>query len=255
MTIYSPIIVTDKIRANFRPARLYIKEINGVFYFGKTTKINIIDYVGSGTIWKKRVRKYGKESVITHWVSDYYNTPEEIQDIALHFSEENSIVESDKWANLVPENGIGGGAHPKSSYERMSKTKKGKTLEEIVGNEMARKIKENLSSRIVTVETRSAMSKAKKGKFIGIAHNQFKGFYITPWGEFTSAAAAVATFPGNPINEGTVRAWCINNNHNPITNHTISRNIYFSKEQKGLTFNQLGFGFREQMRMQINSYI
>lgn len=108
MCIYHPKVLTERIIKNFRPTRLYIKELFGVFYFGKTTKNNPYSYNGSGVIWSKRIKKYGKENIKTLWVSDWYKDPHEIQEIALHFSKENQIVESEKWANLKPENGLDG---------------------------------------------------------------------------------------------------------------------------------------------------
>jgi hypothetical protein len=56
------------------------------------------------------MKKYGKKNVKTHWVSDWYTDPYEIQKIALHFSYENEIDKSEKWANLKPENGLDGGS-------------------------------------------------------------------------------------------------------------------------------------------------
>ena len=97
--IYSPIT----------PTYLYIKQhsVTGLKYFGKTTQ-NPYKYPGSGTYWTHHIKKYGKEFIKTIWVSDlYYDTS--ISEIALHFSIENNIVESDDWANLKLENGLDGG--------------------------------------------------------------------------------------------------------------------------------------------------
>ena len=98
--IYSPIT----------PTYLYIKQhsVTGLKYFGKTTKLNPYKYPGSGTYWTKHFKKHGKKYIKTIWVSDlYYDTS--IVEIALHFSIENNIVESDDWANLKLENGLDGG--------------------------------------------------------------------------------------------------------------------------------------------------
>jgi hypothetical protein len=99
-SIYTPIT----------PTYLYIKQhsVTGLKYFGKTILTNPYKYNGSGTYWKKHIKKHGKKYIKTLWVSDlYYDTS--IKEIALHFSEENNIVESEDWANLMPENGISGG--------------------------------------------------------------------------------------------------------------------------------------------------
>lgn len=94
--------------AEFEPTRLYIKELAGVKYFGKTTKLNVHSYPGSGVIWKKRIKKYGKKNIKTLWVSDWYYDPVSLSEFALRFSEDNQIVESKEWANYIPENGLDG---------------------------------------------------------------------------------------------------------------------------------------------------
>jgi hypothetical protein len=111
MNIYIPIT----------PTHLYIKQhaITKLKYFGKTTRLDPLIYLGSGTHWKRHVNKHGKEFVKTLWLSDlYYDTS--ISEHALHFSSENNIVESDDWANLKSENGLDGGAHlpPQPIVER-----------------------------------------------------------------------------------------------------------------------------------------
>lgn len=109
MSIYQPIEITDKIRQEFRPTRLYIKKLDEILYFGKTIVEDVTKYHGSGIAWSRLVAKRGSDQVLTLWISDYYYDPEEIQQVALNFSEENQIVESARWANLKPENGIDGG--------------------------------------------------------------------------------------------------------------------------------------------------
>lgn len=92
----------------FQPTRLYIKELAGVKYFGKTTMPDAHSYTGSGVIWKKRIKKYGKENIKTLWVSDWFHDATSLTEFALKFSEDNQIVESKEWANYIPENGLDG---------------------------------------------------------------------------------------------------------------------------------------------------
>jgi hypothetical protein len=121
-SIYTPI----------KPTYLYIKQhsVTGLKYFGKTTQ-NPYQYLGSGSYWKKHIKKHGKEFVKTIWVSDLY-TDTSIVEIALHFSNENNIVESNDWANFILENGLDGGdtfsgkTHTKESKAKMSAGNKGK---------------------------------------------------------------------------------------------------------------------------------
>lgn len=109
MCIYDIQVLSERTIQNFKPTRLAIKRLAGQLYFCKSTKKDFITYVGSGVRWLKRIKKYGRKNVETLWVSDWYSCPHELQEIALHFSKENQIVESDKWANLKPENGLDGG--------------------------------------------------------------------------------------------------------------------------------------------------
>lgn len=110
MDIYKPRIITEEIISKFRPTRLAIKELAGQKYFCKSILEDIESYPGSGVRWKKRIKKYGKENIKTLWVSDWYYTPQEIQEAALQFSKENQIVKSELWANIKPENGLDGGS-------------------------------------------------------------------------------------------------------------------------------------------------
>ena len=105
------------------PTYLYIKQhsVTGLKYFGKTTKEDPIKYLGSGKYWTTHINKHGKEFVETIWLSDlYYDTS--IVEYALHFSQENKIVESDNWANLKSENGLDGGKfiHSVETKSKMS---------------------------------------------------------------------------------------------------------------------------------------
>lgn len=109
MTIYSPIPVTEQIRSKFKPTRLYVKELLGIKYFGKSVKENVISYRGSGKVWRDRIKKYGPTSVNTIWVSEWFIDPDQLQEFALLFSELHQIVESAAWANRRPENGLDGG--------------------------------------------------------------------------------------------------------------------------------------------------
>jgi hypothetical protein len=101
----------------FIPTRLYIKECNGLKYFGKCTGDDIERYNGSGKRWSNHYKKYGKPKTL--WVSDWYYEPTRLTRFALLFSHLNKIVESPEWANLRPENGLDGGAIVGESKQSM----------------------------------------------------------------------------------------------------------------------------------------
>ena len=139
MSIYSPIQINENILNNFKPTRLYVKELNGLKYFGKTVQQDIHKYAGSGTRWVNQVNKYGKSNIKTIWISEWFYCPHLLQEFALLFSELNNIVESDKWANLAAENGLSGGHYNLSAkseaerfeiYKKVSQTLQNKTPEE-----------------------------------------------------------------------------------------------------------------------------
>lgn len=110
MNIYSPITITENCIKNFVPTRLYIKKhsITGLRYLGKSSKEDLSRYLGSGKRWSNHIKFHDKEYVTTEWVSDWFNDPYSLQDLALFISECFDIVNSDKWANLKPEYGIEG---------------------------------------------------------------------------------------------------------------------------------------------------
>lgn len=94
---------------NFRPTFLYIKQhsITGKLYFGKTCK-DPETYLGSGLYWKDHIARHGQKYVTTLWYCLFYDK-DDLNKFALKFSKDNNIVESQSWANLMDEDGIGGG--------------------------------------------------------------------------------------------------------------------------------------------------
>jgi hypothetical protein len=91
------------------PTRLYVKkhEVNGLLYFGKTTK-DPLKYKGSGKHWVRNYKKHGIESIKTIWVSEEFTDSDLLEEFSLFFSDFFDIVASSKWANLIPENGTWG---------------------------------------------------------------------------------------------------------------------------------------------------
>jgi len=160
-SIYTPI----------KPTYLYIKQhsVTGLKYFGKTTR-NPNKYYGSGKYWLKHIKKHGKEFVKTIWVSDLY-TDTSIVEIALHFSYENNIVESDNWANLTIENGLDGGSmflnktHSEETKLKLSSIMKGKNKGNIPWNKgICYNKKENNKSKPCSEETKLKLSLVMKNK-------------------------------------------------------------------------------------------
>lgn len=91
---------------------LYIATHNktGKKYFGKTSKYFTKEdlqknYHGSGSYWISHLNKHGND--VTMCLYGIYDKSE-VENVALKFSIENNIVESNEWANLKPENGLDG---------------------------------------------------------------------------------------------------------------------------------------------------
>jgi hypothetical protein len=93
-----------------KPTFLYIKQhtTTGLKYFGKTSERNPYTYLGSGKYWKRHIKKYGPENVVTLW-TQLFTDEQKLIEYAKEFSKKNNIVDSDEWANLKEENGLDGG--------------------------------------------------------------------------------------------------------------------------------------------------
>jgi hypothetical protein len=145
---------------------LYVKQHNttGLKYFGKTIR-DPLKYKGSGDYWKRHLQKYGNNvSTINVW---QFNDQAACRQFAVDFSKDNDIVKSEKWANLIEEDGINfppnSKGKPKSQEHKIKiglankgnkrldltlynqQNKKGKSLEELYGNERASQIREKRS--------------------------------------------------------------------------------------------------------------
>ena len=86
---------------------LYVKIQNktGKKYFGKTTR-NPFKYKGSGIHWKRHIAVHGND--VTTLIIGSYESEDECKSVALKFSEDNNIVDSADWLNLINENGLDG---------------------------------------------------------------------------------------------------------------------------------------------------
>jgi hypothetical protein len=117
-------------------------------YFGKTIKKDVLNYKGSGIYWKQHLKEHGN-NVDTIWISKPFLNKNDLEEFATFFSEEFDIVNSEKWANLVPENGIMGG-----------NIRTGAILSEDSKN----KIRNSRIGKKASDATRKKMSDSRKGK-------------------------------------------------------------------------------------------
>jgi hypothetical protein len=82
--------------------------VTGLKYLCYTTceGDDYLNYKGSGTNWKKHLKKYG-DNIKTELIFESHDY-EEFKKIAIKRSTEFNVVDSDKWANIRPETGTGG---------------------------------------------------------------------------------------------------------------------------------------------------
>lgn len=240
MNIYQPVLITDTIVSNFLPTRLCIKKIADVYYFCKSARQDIIKYKGSGVKWKNVVKKHNNEKIQTIWVSDWYHSAQEIHDAALHFSIENDIVNSDKWANLVTEWGIdfhtrAGMKDSKETRLKKSIARKGnknpmynlrKELSPHYGKSHSESTKQKQSKSIQKYNDnrtqeqiqshRDNVSKALKGNLKLIAsstgdrNSSFKGYYISPDNIRFDSSRKAAVYAGG-VDKKTLIDWARKN--------------------------------------------
>lgn len=167
---------------DFEPTFLYIKQhaITGKCYFGKTTKKDPTKYLGSGTYWTPHVKKHGKEHVETLWFK-LFTDQAECTRVALLFSEQQDIVKSDLWLNLIPEDGLSGFPNGERSPEiraKISDKNKNRFCSEETRAKISNArtgIKKSVETRAKmskpkSVETRTKMSAAQKGRIISAEH-------------------------------------------------------------------------------------
>lgn len=86
---------------------LYVKKHNktGLCYLGKTTSKDPHKYQGSGKYWKLHLQKHGYDCTTEILLAT--ENKEEIKEAGLYYSDLWSVVDSDEWANLKPEEGDG----------------------------------------------------------------------------------------------------------------------------------------------------
>lgn len=86
---------------------IYVKthRVTGLKYLGKTQQ-DPYKYKGSGVYWTNHCKKHGYDEVDTEVLCEC-ETPEEVKERGLYYSELWNVVESDEWANLTEETGAG----------------------------------------------------------------------------------------------------------------------------------------------------
>ena len=86
---------------------LYVKthNVTGLKYLGKTVSADPHSYPGSGTRWKRHIKKHGND--VTTEILLASSDKEELKETGLFFSKLWNIVNDKNWANIIPESGDG----------------------------------------------------------------------------------------------------------------------------------------------------
>jgi hypothetical protein len=147
----------------FKTTALYVKTHNktGFKYFGKTTRLSCVHtYKGSGIHWRRHLKVHGND--YTTELLGIWQDPERLKKFAVKFCNENNVVKSEKWANMVLEEGLQGASNGEANVAKRD-----------------------------DVRAKMSANSAKNMQGIkGVNHPSFKGWYITPLGRFDSLQTA-----------------------------------------------------------------
>ena len=146
----------------FKPTYLYVKthNVTGLKYFGKTTNLDPVSYRGSGTYWINHIKKHGYD--VTTEIIGYYRDRDECVKAARKFSRDFMIVESEGWANLIDEYGVGGSGW--IGVDELARARAVDTCKRKYGDDYYSKI---VKGRSRTEEQRLNMSKIAKERGFG----------------------------------------------------------------------------------------
>lgn len=150
----------------FRPTWLYVKKHRntGLLYFGKSMLKDPSKYNGSGKYWKSHLALHGMH-IDTVWC-ELFTDRDDLVEFAELFSSFFDIVKSDKWANLIAENGLDGGsdkgrpghAFSEEARKKISLANSGR----VVSDEEKQKKSAKLKGRVVSEETKTKMKKSNR---------------------------------------------------------------------------------------------
>ncbi len=97
--------MVSEVEKKFVDTYIYIKEVPGLKYLG-VTKQDPYEYSGSGTYWRNHLKAHGfTNKNIKTTILVKVRDKLELKTLGLYFSELYNIVESEEWANLIPESG------------------------------------------------------------------------------------------------------------------------------------------------------
>lgn len=95
-----------------------------------------------------------------------------------------------------------------------------------------------MSGKNHSEENRRKIGRSLAGKYTGVRNSQFKGYYVTPYGKFTTVNELGNNIKN--ISKGTVFVWC-KNCETIITKNMVGVSKFLTKDMVGKTFRDIGF--------------
>lgn len=249
-----------------------INKINGKYYIGKHKLVGkeFDYYFGSSPSVQAAVLKYGVESFerITLFETDneaecYKKEEELLGNLWLtdkncynkqpggkgfssgnqHYTQGNGFTK-DHINNLKTARRKRS-PHSEETRKKMSESRTGlkRSLETRKKMSQAQSGKNNpMYGKKHTDEKKKEISAKLKGKYTGDKNSWFKGYYVTPWGEFATVRQA---FESNSIvSKHSIREWCLNEDK-VVNKNMIGNSKYLTFADLGKTFKDLGFKFKK----------
>jgi group I intron endonuclease len=248
-----------------------MNKVNGKYYIGKHKLVgdNFDYYFGSGPAVQAAVLKYGVESferITLFETSDElecYNKEEELlgnlwlidkncynkqpggkgfSSGDQHYTQGNGFTEV-HISNLRAARRRRP-PHSEETKKKMSESRTGLKRSSETRKKMsqAQSGKNNpMYGKKHTNEKKKEISSKLKGKYTREKSSLFKGYYITPFGEFPTIKDACSSI--TIISRATIREWCLNSDKT-VTKNMIGNSKYLQEADLGKTFKDLGFYFK-----------
>jgi group I intron endonuclease len=140
-----------------------VNAINGKFYIGQDTNNNP-KYLGSGTLIKLAIKKYGRENFQKE-ILEYCSTQEELNEKEKYWIKETKAI---KLGYNLAEGGFGVSNMSDEIKEKISKSKKGKKLN--LTEEQRQQYSLRMKNRKISEEARKKIVQAHKGKKLSQEH-------------------------------------------------------------------------------------
>ena len=161
------------------------------------------------------------------------------------------VIESDRWLNRnnrnAPPISLGhshpmfGKTHSEKTRKKMSISHTGKKLSEYTKQKLSKQRQAEDNPFYGKTHTTKIKQKIRQ-THTGESNYQFKGYYITPWGNFASSTVAAQKCPFN-VGHSSIQLWCRKNNHKIISKGSITRSPYLTINMLGQTYHDVGFDF------------